>query len=125
MPSKKSLVTSIVGLAFVLVIAVPAFAKNARSIHLGSDAFLNGNQLKEGDYKVQWESHSPEVSVTFSQKKSIVAAAQGRWVDRGVTYSSNTVVYDTNPDGSRTILEIRLAGLKQAIVFGEAASSSQ
>jgi hypothetical protein len=109
-------------LAFVLAIGVFAFAKDARSLHLNFDALLNGKELRQGDYRVQWESHSPQVTVSFLQGKNTVATAEGRWVDRDMTSPSNTVVYDTNPNGSRTILEIRLAGLKQAIVFGEATS---
>ena len=43
---------------------------------------------------------------------------EGRWTDRQVRYERNTVVYNLNPDGSRTILEIRFAGLRSVLVFG-------
>jgi len=124
MPSKKPMGIGIIGLALVLAVAAPAFAKNARMVSLGHDAVLNGTHLTEGVYKVEWESHSPELTVTFLQQKNIVATAEGRLVKRDVTYPADAIVYNTNPDGSLTIREIRLGGSKKAIVFGEAASAS-
>ena len=113
-----------IGLALVLGAGVRAYAKNARTFHLDSDAFLNGKQLKEGDYRVQWESHSPTVTVTFLQGKHEVLTANGRWEDRNSVALGDTIVYDTNPDGSRKVLEIRLAGSREAIVFGESSPQS-
>jgi hypothetical protein len=58
------------------------------------------------------------------QKKGVVATVEGKWVDRDTKYEANAVVYSNNPDGSRTILEVRFAGLKGALVFGEESPQS-
>jgi hypothetical protein len=106
-------------LAVLLMAALSAVAQNARTLKLPFSGSLNGKQLAAGEYKVTWETHSPEATVNFMQKKAVVATVEGKWVERDTKYEANAVVYSTNPDGSRTILEVRFAGLKGALVFGE------
>lgn len=105
-------------LAIFLVASLPAFAKNSRSLKLLHSATLNGTEIAAGDYQVSWESHSPDVTVTL-KGRHVIATAQGQWVERDAKYEEDAVVYETNGDGSRTLLEIRFAGMKQALVFGE------
>ena len=113
-----------VTLAIPLMATMPALAANARTLKLAYSASLNGKQLAAGEYQVTWETHSPEATVTFAQKKEVVTTVEGKWVDRDTKYESNAVVYSTNPDGSRTILEVRFSGLKGALVFGEESPKS-
>jgi len=105
----------------VLVVAfvgsTPVFAKQSRTVRLPYAASLNGTPLATGEYKVSWEQHSAEATVTVTQGKEVVATAPATWVDREERYSTNQFLYNINPDGSRTILEIRFAGLKGALVF--------
>ena len=113
-----------VTLAILLMAALSAVAQNARTLKLPYSASVNGKQLAAGEYKVTWETHSPEATVNFAQKKEVVATVQGKWVDRDTKYEANAVVYSNNPDGSRTIMEVRFAGLKGALVFGEESPKS-
>ena len=106
-------------LAILLVASASAMAKNSRSFNLTYPASLNGTKLAAGEYRVTWESHSAEVTVTFTSTKDVVATAQGKLVERDAKYDRNAVVYETNADGARIIMEIRFGGTKQAIVFGE------
>jgi uncharacterized protein YfaP (DUF2135 family) len=106
-------------LAILLLAALSAVAQNARTLKVPYSASLNGKQLAAGEYKVTWETHSPEATVNFMQKQAVVATVEGKWVDRDIKYPANAIVYSRNPDGSRTILEVRFAGLKGALVFGE------
>jgi len=111
-------------LAILLMATLSAVAQNARTLKLPYSASVNGKQLAAGEYKVTWETHSPEATVNFAQKSQVVAAVEGKWVDRDTKYGANSVVYSNNPDGSRTILEVRFAGLKGAFVFGEESPKS-
>jgi hypothetical protein len=111
-------------LAILLMAALSAVAQNARTLKLPYSASLKGAQLAAGEYKVTWETHSPEATVNFTQKNAVVATVQGKWVDRDSKYGANAVVYSNNPDGSRTILEVRFSGLKGALVFGEESPKS-
>ena len=106
-------------LAILLMVALSAVAENARTLKVPYAASLKGKQLAAGEYKVTWETHSPEATVNFMQKQAVVATVEGKWVARDTKYEANAVVYSNNPDGSRTILEVRFAGLKGALVFAE------
>jgi len=108
-----------VTLAILLMAALSAVAQNTRTLKVPYAASLNGKQLAAGEYTVTWATHSPEATVNFVQKKAVVVTAEGKWVDRDTKYQANAVVYSNNSDGSRTILEVRFAGMKGALVFGE------
>ena len=47
----------------------------------------------------------------------VVATARGAWVKSGVKYSENSVLLRVNSDGSRSLIEIRLAGTAKSIVL--------
>ncbi len=114
-----------VTLAILLMATLSAVAQNTGTLNLGYSASLKGKQLAAGEYKVVWETHSPDAAVTLTQKKKVIATVQGKWVDRDTKYEANSAVYSVNPDGSRTILEIRFAGRKGALVFAEESTQSQ
>ncbi len=109
----------------VCLMAGTASAKNRRTVSLAYPASVNGIPIAAGVYDVSWVSHSPEATVTFNKGKNVIATTQGKWMDRSVKYERDSVMYTTNPDGSRTISEIRFAGMTQVLVFAEASSASQ
>jgi len=111
-------------LALWLFASLPALAKDSRNLTLAQAATLDGTQLAAGNYEVSWVSRSPEATVTFKQHKKVAATAEGKWVERQNTYTSDSVVYVNNPDGSRTIVEIRFAGMSQVLTFGGSSSAS-
>ncbi len=107
--------------AVLLVVSVSAAAKESYPLTVAYDATVRGKAIHQGVYNVTWKSHSPEAAVTFTELKGgkVAAEVQGKIVKRPDKYKSNAVVFANHPDGSRTILEIRLAGTHQAIVFSE------
>jgi hypothetical protein len=108
------------------LIATSAFAKNGakneKKVTLSQTAALNGVAIPAGSYNVTWSAESGDPTVTFVKGKETVASAQARWVDRDTKYEQNQVLYSNNSDGSRTIIEIRFAGMNRALVFGDSAS---
>ena len=104
--------------------AVPVFAKDHANITLGHSASINGTALPQGNYKVSWVSHSPQATVTFIQGGKTLATAEGKWVDRNTKFDSDQVLYSSDGDGAKKVVEIRFAGMSQALVFGDADSAS-
>jgi len=104
--------------AAILIVAAAAFAKNMHTLTLRTPVTLQGIQISAGQYEVSWVSHSPTATVTFAQHNTTVATAEAKWADRDLNYAGDAFVYTTNPDGSRTLEEIRLGGTKRALVFG-------
>jgi PilZ domain/SPOR domain len=97
-----------------------------RSYETGSRTFtflsgltVNGTHMPVGDLVISWESYVPDAIVKFEKDGSVLGTTEGKWVRRGVKYENDAVVYRKNSDGSRTLLEIRFAGMSQALVFGK------
>jgi hypothetical protein len=109
------------GAAVLLLAAVSAFAEGSKTINFPYAGILGGTPVEPGRYQVLWEGRSPEVTVTLARKKGkdVVATAQGKIEERSSKYKWNMVVYDTRPDGTQVISELRLGGSNKAIVFGE------
>jgi len=105
-------------LALFLFVSLPAFADSLHTFHTADSVVTaDGTKIPAGVYDVTYKSHSPTATVTFKQGRRVVATVGGKWVDRDIKYDNDALVYDTNPDGTRTLIEIRFAGKKQALVL--------
>jgi hypothetical protein len=111
--------TKVLGLLILIIFAVnlSMWAKNEKTLPFRTEVTLNGNKLSAGFYEIRWESHSPEATVTFVRDGQVMVTAMGKWVERDTKYTTDALVYSNNADGSHTLLEIRFAGRKQALVF--------
>ena len=101
----------------ILVVNLSTWANNTKALPFRTDVTLNGHTLPSGFYEISWVSHSPDATVTFVKAGHVMMTAMGKWVDRGAKYQADSLVYTNNPDGSHTLIEIRFAGQKQALVF--------
>jgi hypothetical protein len=116
---RKCLGTSVLSVALLLASGIPGLARNSRTVTLGHDAILQGAALPAGRYSVEWETHSPEATVQFMQHHKVVLSTEGRVEQRDKKYDRNAVVYDTAPDGSMSLIELRFAGLNMVLVFNQ------
>lgn len=96
-----------------------SLARKSRRFRLPFLITPYGTDIAVGRGIISWESYSPDATVKFVKGRNVVAAAQGKWVKRGVRYSNDGVVYEANDRGPRTLLEIRCNGMKQVFVLGE------
>jgi len=86
-------------------------------VYLHPEATLNGAKVPEGIYDFTWESKGSEVRVSFWKDGKFIASAPGVWVKNGVKYTEDALLLRVNSDGSRSLIEIRLAGLAKTIVL--------
>ncbi len=108
-------------LALFLFVSLPAFADGLHTFHTTDSVVApTGTEIPAGAYEVTYKSHSPTATVTFKQGKRLVATVDGKWIDRDVEYKNNAIVYRTNPEGTRTLLEIRFAGMRRALLLDNA-----
>ena len=124
MKSRNLAGTLMMALSLMLVASGWAFAKDSAKLQLDYAASVHGTQLAAGEYQVSWETHSPQATVSFKQKKGGVTTAEGMLTERPTKYESNSVVYSNNPDGSRSIIEIRFAGSNKVLTFGDSSPTS-
>ena len=114
---RKCFATGTLSLGLLLATGIPALAKNSGTMVLHYDAVLHGKALPAGKYVVEWKTHSPEATVQFVQRYKVVLFAEGRVERRHHIYERDSVVYNMEPDGSRSLIEIRFAGSDKVLVF--------
>jgi hypothetical protein len=119
MTLKKILRFTMVALAFTIAVGAQAKTKDSKSMILHFDATIAGSHLTSGSYNVQWQTHSPEATVSFSRGSKVVATAEGKVMDKGRTYLYNEVIYDETADGARVIRELRFKGSSEVIEFNQ------
>jgi hypothetical protein len=119
--TRRNILTSLtLALAIVAMTNTVSFAETgSHTVQLANPVTLNGALLAAGRYKVNWESHSPEVTVTFLKDKNVVATAEGRLEERELKYNRDAVIYRVNPDGTMKIIEMRFKNKNRVIVFNQ------
>ena len=105
--------------AIFLGVCLSATAANSHTVSVKTPVSLNGTEIRPGFYVVEWVTHSPDATVTFTRNGKVVVMAPGKMVERDSKSSADAVVYTNNADGSHTLKELRFAGKKQVLVFGE------
>ena len=101
----------------LLFVSLPARANNSRPFYLRTAVTMNGLEVPAGTYDLSWESQNSKVRVTLWKAGLFFATAQGTWVKNGAKYPNDAALLRVNSDGSRSLVEIRLAGVKKTIVL--------
>ena len=95
-----------------------SYEKGSRNMPFPSRLTLNGASLSCGSCTVSWEAYESNASVKFQTERGRFLQAEGKLVRRDLWYDRNEFLCRISPDGSRNLLEIRLASTNQALVFG-------
>lgn len=85
---------------------------------------VNGTKIAAGDYKVQWEGNGPNVELSITQGKKIIAKVPAHMVELDAPSSTDATVVRNNGDGMRSLSEVRLNGKKFAFSIGEEAAKA-
>lgn len=112
---KFATVSKSLGMVLALLLATSAFAATKASLQLDDPVTLNGTTLKPGDYKVQWDGTGPNVELSITQGKHIVAKASARMVDLPAPAANNAAVTMKNDSGPNSLAGIRFQGKKFAL----------
>jgi hypothetical protein len=113
---KKLILLPVMFLLFSSNLTV-AGKKPLRPFFLKDVVVLNGAQVPAGVYELTWESRGAAARVTLSKDGKFVATAQGVWVKGGEKYKEDAVLLRVNSDGTKSLIEIRIAGGARSIVF--------
>jgi hypothetical protein len=116
---KFATVSKSVVMASALLLAASAFAATKASLTLQSSTTINGAKLKPGEYKLEWEGSGPNVEVSISQGKKVLATVPARVVDLNSPSPNNAAVLRMNGDGTSTLAGARFEGKKFVLELGE------
>jgi hypothetical protein len=105
-------------LVFLAVSPPPSARKTPpRPLYLETPIKMNGAKIPEGMYELAVDSSGSAVEVTLWRDGKFFATAHGVWVKSGVKFTENAVLLRVNSDGTRSLIEIRLAGASKSIVL--------
>jgi hypothetical protein len=110
-----------------LVTSFPAMAANdpTRLFLLQIPVTVNGVEVPKGVYEFTVDSDKSNAKVTLKKQGRVVATAPATLVKTGAAPKHNVVLLSVNPDGSRALYEIRLAGSEKAIMLNESDTVAQ
>lgn len=105
-------ISKVVLLASTILLAASAFAANKGSFELQHPALVAGKQLAPGTYKVQWEGSGDQVQLNIMQGRKAVATTTAHVMQVEVAPANDSALINTNPDGSRSLAQLRFRGKK-------------
>ena len=113
-------VTTLKALVFLcaVLLATSAFAINKGSVQLMHPTQVAGKQLAAGSYQVKWDGTGNEVQLSFLQGKKEVVSASARVVQIESPSPNDNALVNLNPDGSRSLSQIRFRGKTFALDLG-------
>jgi hypothetical protein len=114
---------AVLAVAVLLFGGFPACAKNARPFLFRTTVTMNGAEVPAGLYELSWESQHAGVRVTLWKDGQFFATAKGIWAKNGIKYTGDAALLRVNSDGSRSLMEIRLAGEKKSIILDDPTQS--
>ena len=114
---------SLMVLLLICLVALPAVALTGgpeigkAKFTINETTFVGGNELKAGQYEVEWQTHSPEADVVFKAKGKVAAQVQGKIVETEKKFDYNSVLSGKDSTGREALRELQVAGKKIRIVF--------
>lgn len=115
--------TPMLGLA--LLLASVASAETKVSLQLSDPVLLNGNKLKPGDYKLEWEGSGPNVELSIMRGKTVVAKVPARVVVLDTPAASDAALTLKNDTGPNSLTGFQFRGKKFALELGGASNAMQ
>jgi hypothetical protein len=108
-------------LTLVVAVLLPLVAlaadKNEGRISLSAPTQLGSQQIKPGDYKVEWDGSGPSVQVRILRGSKVVATSTASLTEQKTPVPSDQVVLETQDNGTRTLRQIDFAKRRVSLVF--------
>ena len=116
MKASKFLVAS----AMAALLTTSAFAAgNKTSFEITSDTVVAGKTLMAGRYTASWEGQGPNVDLSISKGKEVVATVPARVVDLPKPLVAGATIVKTNPNGTVGLSEIQITGKKYVLEISD------
>ena len=119
MKLRKILAVTFCTAVLLSAVSLQAARNKTQSVLVPYAGTVAGTHLESGQYHVKYETDGTTAKLTFVLNRKVVATVEGKVVNHAGEYSTNEVLYNTKPDGTRAITEIRFASPNQTITFKE------
>ena len=110
-------------IALLLPVAALARDNNSHSVVIPSKVMVAGQQLKPGNYKVEWlQTTGPEVEVQFIKDGSKVVTAPGTLKTNDAQVTQDDIITEPTATSKNALTEIDFGHQKEAILFAPSKS---
>lgn len=116
--------TLCVGSALLLSSAAFAGNTNRKSLHLTDTVTVEGQQLKPGQYTVEWDGSGPEVQVNIVRGNKTVATASAHIVAAQTPNKEDAYTTLAQKDGSRSLTQFSFQGERFDLDLSQSANAS-
>ena len=113
-----------VTLAASFALVARAAESSQGNITLSAVSQIGSQQLKPGEYTVQWEGSGPSVPVKILSGKKVVASGTANLVQQQTASKHDEVHLRVQDNGTRTVERIDFAKRGVSLVFGEGQAAS-
>jgi hypothetical protein len=113
--------TALLSVLIAFLVSSPLWAKKypPRPFVVPVAVSLNGAHVPVGTYEITCETFGSTARVTLLKDGQFIATAPGNWVKTQIENSKDQMLVRINPDGSKSLSEIRIAGTAGAIVLDQ------
>jgi len=121
--SKKSI--TLFGAALLFAKTALAGDTNKGTLNVSDDVRVEGQTLKPGKYTVEWNGTGPNVQVTISRGKNTVVTFPAHLTEEGAKNQQPAYGSATQPDGTRALTTIYIAGTNAVLQVDQSAAAQQ
>jgi len=110
------------------MLAGSAFAANGshkQSFDISAPTQVNGTQLPAGSYEARWEGTGPNVQVSITKGKTVVATVPAQVVELGQAASDTEAEIKNSSNGDRELTALRFSGKKYSLEIGTESAKAQ
>ena len=97
--------------------------ENEHSVEIANAVQIGGTQLSPGTYKVEWQGTGSAIQVSFLQNGKTVATVPGTLKTNDEEVTQDEITIEGTRTDTKTLKEIDFGHQKEALVFGQGASS--
>ncbi len=107
----------------ILLIAIPTLApangaeRGSAKVIVANTVLVGGNEIKSGQYDIQWESGSSEAKVIFFTNGKSVAKLEGKTLKLENESKHDTMLTEKDSSGRDVLKAIQFRGKQFKIVF--------
>lgn len=103
------MLSTVFGATLLIASAVYAGPVNKATLHLNDTVSVQGQTLKPGDYKVEWNGNGPNTEVKLLQGKNTVATFPAQVKQQPSHTAENAYVSEPGPSGEHALTQIMIA----------------
>jgi hypothetical protein len=125
---KSSVFSKIIFAALALALTTGAFAasdSHKSDFQISAPTQVNGTEIPAGEYTARWEGSGPNVQVTITQGRKVIATVPAQVVTLAQPAADTHAEIRNSSNGDRELTALQFAGKKFTLQMGTESAKAQ